>query len=146
MLRIIVFGIMMMVFTVAIHTAFTAVAARHLIRILRREETNRTFLRNVFVLQTAATILMAGHVVEMALWAALFMVLGTFSRFSDALYHSAVNFTTLGYGDIVMPDPWRMFGPLEAANGIMTFGITTATMFAIMTRMLVHAGSLSRHQ
>ncbi|BCG00448.1 hypothetical protein PPGU19_050160 [Paraburkholderia sp. PGU19] len=57
-------------------------------------------------------------------------VLSEFSDFATALYHSAVNFITLGYGDIVMSKQWRMLGPIEAANGILMFGVSTSVMTA----------------
>jgi hypothetical protein len=47
-----------------------------------------------------------------------------------------VNFTTLGYGDIVMPRPWRFMGPLEAANGVLMFGVTASSIFMLQSRLL----------
>lgn len=49
-------------------------------------------------------------------------------EFTTALYYSAVNFATLGYGDIVMSAQWRLLGPIEAANGVLMFGVSTAAM------------------
>ena len=51
-----------------------------------------------------------------------------------ALYHSGVNFTTLGYGDIVMSDTWRLLGPLEAANGVLMCGVSASGLFAVTNR------------
>jgi hypothetical protein len=56
--------------------------------------------------------------------------------FETACYHSAVNFTTLGYGDIVMAPRWRLLGPLEAANGVLMFGLSASAMFAVTHRLL----------
>ncbi|SDP34310.1 Ion channel [Ralstonia sp. 25mfcol4.1] len=67
---------------------------------------------------------------QMVVWAGLFMVLGEFDTLGAALYHSAVNFATLGYGDIVMSPRWRMLGPIESALGILMFGLSTALMTA----------------
>ena len=64
------------------------------------------------------------------------MVCGEFSDFGTAFYHSAVNYTTLGYGDIVMTPAWRLLGPLEAANGVLLFGVTTALVIAILQRLI----------
>jgi hypothetical protein len=47
-----------------------------------------------------------------------------------------VNFSTLGYGDIVMSARWRLLGPLEAMNGIVMFSLSTALMFALLTRLI----------
>jgi hypothetical protein len=66
----------------------------------------------------------------MVIWAVLFRLLGEFDDFATAMYHSDVNFATLGYGDIVMSERWRMLGPLEAANGILMFGVSTSVMTA----------------
>jgi hypothetical protein len=59
--------------------------------------------------------------------------------YATAFYHSTVNFTTLGYGDIVMPPIWHLLGPLEAANGVLMFGLSASaasTMFAVTNRLL----------
>jgi hypothetical protein len=50
--------------------------------------------------------------------------------------HSAVNYTTLGYGNVVMTPKWRLLGPLEAANGMLLFGVSTALIFAVILRIL----------
>jgi hypothetical protein len=73
--------------------------------------------------------------IEIALWAAVFMICGEFHEFGMAYYHSAVNFTTLGYGDLIMSPKWRLLGPLEAANEILMFGVSTAMIFALILRL-----------
>ena len=72
------------------------------------------------------------HLLEIAFWAVLFMIVGEFSDFATAFYHSAVNYTSLGYGDLIMTPSWRLLGPLETANGMLLFGVSTATIFAVM--------------
>jgi ion channel len=72
------------------------------------------------------------HLVEMALWGVLFMVCGEFTDFATAFYHSAVNYTSLGYGDLIMTPSWRLLGPLETANGTLLFGVSTAMIFAVI--------------
>jgi Ion channel len=68
----------------------------------------------------------------MGFWAGLFMICGEFSDFGTAFYHSAVNYTSLGYGDFIMTSSWRLLGPLETANGMFLFGVSTAMIFAVM--------------
>ena len=63
---------------------------------------------------------------EAALWALGYWLLGALPNFSEAFYFSLVTFTTLGYGDVTLSEEWRMLGALEAANGIVMFGWTTA--------------------
>jgi Ion channel len=73
---------------------------------------------------------LAAHLIDIAYWAILLVICGEFSGLGAAYYHSAENYTTLGYGDQIMTPSWRMLGPLEAANGMLMFGVSTAIVFA----------------
>jgi hypothetical protein len=79
---------------------------------------------------------LVAQLAETALWALLFVVCGEFSDFGTALYHSAVNYTSLGYGDLIMTPSWRLLGPLETANGMLMFGVSTAMIFAVIQRLI----------
>ena len=81
-------------------------------------------------------ILWMGHLAQMTVWAAVFVAVGEFDAFEPAFYHSAVNYTTLGYGDIVMSPHWRLLGPQEAAGGSLAFGWSTAAIVTIVIRLL----------
>ena len=83
----------------------------------------------------AVSVALAAHLVEIAMWALVFMRCGEFRDFAAAFYGSAENYTTLGYGDVVMSAAWRLMGPLEAADGMLMFGVTTAMIFAIIHRL-----------
>lgn len=80
-------------------------------------------------------VLFLGHVIQFATWAVLFLYLGEFSDYATSFYHSAVNFTSLGYGDIVMSERWRLLGGLEAANGVLMFGLSAGALLSMMNRM-----------
>ena len=88
------------------------------------------------IVTLAILFALAAHLVDMALWAELFVMCGEFSEFGTAFYHSAVNYTTLGYGEIIMTPSWRLLGPLEAADGMLMFGVSTALIFAVIQRLL----------
>ena len=62
------------------------------------------------------------------LWAGLFLFLGVFDTLEPAVYFSLVSFTTLGYGDVILPHEWRLLGGMCAANGFMTFGLLVAML------------------
>ncbi|MGB9453734.1 MAG: ion channel [Candidatus Acidiferrum sp.] len=85
----------------------------------------------------ASIILFAlvAHLIEIALWAAVFMICGEFHEYGLAYYHSAATYTTLGYGELVISPKWRLLGPLEAANGILMFGVSTAMIFTLILRL-----------
>jgi hypothetical protein len=76
------------------------------------------------------------HVIEVAVWAWLFVLCGEFHGFGFAYYHSAVNYTTLGYGDVIMSPAWKLLGPLEAADGSLMFGVSTGMVFAVIMRLM----------
>jgi hypothetical protein len=76
------------------------------------------------------------HLIEIAVWALLFMICGEFHEFGAAYYHSAVNYSTLGYGDVIMSPSWKLLGPLEAADGSLMFGVSTAMIFAVILRLI----------
>ena len=81
-------------------------------------------------------VLVIGNIVQVMIWAGLFVWLDEFSEFSEAVYHSAVNFATLGYGDIVMSEAHRLLGPIQAINGVLMIGISTATLMAALQDLL----------
>jgi len=68
--------------------------------------------------------------------ASLFVLIGEFQAWGIAFYHSATNYTSLGYGDIVMSPSWRILGPVEATVGLLMFGVSTAVIFAVIQRLV----------
>jgi hypothetical protein len=94
------------------------------------------FLVGIRPLIVASLATMLGTLVQIMLWGGLFMWLGEFEHVYDAIYHSAVNFTSLGYGDIVMSRERKLLGPLEAVNGVLMLGMSAATMMAILQNMI----------
>jgi hypothetical protein len=84
----------------------------------------------IFILIVLYALL--AHLVEIALWGQLFIICGEFPDFGTAFYHSAVNYTSLGYGDVIMTPSWRLLGPLETADGMLLFGVSTAILFAVI--------------
>jgi hypothetical protein len=78
----------------------------------------------------------AAHLVQIALWAVVYLTIGEVSSFATASSWSAENYTALGYGDIHLSEQWRLLGPLESINGLLLFGLSTAVMFAILGRLI----------
>jgi voltage-gated potassium channel Kch len=74
------------------------------------------------------------HTVEIWFWAAIYFADKQFGNFPDALYFSTVTFSTLGYGDIILTPEWRLLGALEAINGFILLGWSTAYLVAASTR------------
>ena len=94
-------------------------------------------LIDLAIVALAISFAFVAHLIEIALWAGLLVICGEFQEFGNAYYHSAVNYTTLGYGDLLLTPSWRLLGPLEAANGALMFGVSTAMIFAVIQRLLL---------
>jgi voltage-gated potassium channel Kch len=75
------------------------------------------------------------HTVEIWLYALLYLALDALHDFEAALYFSTVTFATLGYGDIVLSAQWRLISAIEAANGLILFGWSTAFLISVMVRL-----------
>jgi hypothetical protein len=88
------------------------------------------FSSSLFVVSSVMLLLVVGNLAQVAIWALLFQIVGEFDHFDAAFYHSAVNFATLGYGDIVMSDQHKLLGPIEAINGVLMIGVSTAALMA----------------
>ena len=86
---------------------------------------------------TTALTLLVLHTVEALLWALLYMALpahGGLKDFHDAVYFSMITFTTLGYGDVTLNDPWQLLAGAEGMVGIVVFGLTTALLYAVIQK------------
>ena len=119
---------------------FTALATAAILRVtlraFRSGYAGGGYWYHVAMVMVVTLIAAVGHLLQMALWATAFLGCGEFRDFETAFYHSAVNYTSLGYGDIVMSERWRLLGPLEATTGVLLFGISAATVFAVMSRLI----------
>ena len=86
----------------------------------------------IILISGIVLIMMLVLLVEVTCWATTYLVLNAVDGFEKALYFSMVTFTALGYGDIVLDENWRLLGSIEAANGLIIFGWTTAIIVAIV--------------
>jgi hypothetical protein len=80
-----------------------------------------------------ATIL---HILEAAIWAALYWVLGALPNGKSALLYSLGAMTTYGHEPFYLAPHWRLMGALEALNGMILFGLTTAFLYATFRQLL----------
>lgn len=76
------------------------------------------------------------HLLEITAWAVFYEWQGAIGDLTSALYFSAVTYTTTGYGDIVLPQEWRLVGGVEALTGILMCGWSTGFFFAVVVRLL----------
>jgi hypothetical protein len=142
MLYSLLVGLPVMLLCLLVQALFLTICLRRYVRFKNTHLQHDRPLFDILLLALVMLLMLLGNFLQMVAWAGLFVLLGEFDQFSTALYFSGVNFATLGYGDIVMTDQWRLLGPLEAANGILMFGVSTAAMTAavmdVMKRSTVH--------
>jgi hypothetical protein len=112
--------------------------------LIRKGYVGRSLWKNIAVMMIVTLLTAAGHLIQIAIWAITLLV-GEMPNFEKAFYYSAENYTALGYGDIVLSDQWRLLGPLEAINGLL-FGLSTAVMFAILSRLIANRLLLRQEQ
>jgi Ion channel len=127
----------MVALTVTIHFCGLAI----LMRLLRRAhpvevaESQHIVMRMLTILFVVFG-LFAIHTAEIWSYAVLYHnVLLAISDFETALYYSTVSFVSLGYGDVVLPKRWRLIGAIEAANGLILFGWSTAFLVTVIARL-----------
>jgi hypothetical protein len=75
------------------------------------------------------------HLIEISLWALVYAWGQAMPDLHAAFYFSSVTYTTTGYGDLVLPEAWRLVGGIEALTGILMCGLSTGFFFAIVSRM-----------
>jgi hypothetical protein len=131
-------GIGMLLVGVLSYAMATAFMVPLVVRLIRKGYAGLGFWKNVAVMMLVALVTAAAHLIQIALWAVALLLVGEISTFEKAFYFSAENYTALGYGDIVLSERWRFLGPLEAINGLLLFGLSTAVMFAVMSRLVTN--------
>ncbi|MEC3769006.1 MULTISPECIES: potassium channel family protein [Cupriavidus] len=136
MLHNLALGVPVMLACLLLQAVFVAVCLRYYARFKHARHGHFSLGQEILLLSVVMVLTLSGNFVQMAIWAILFMLLGEFADFATALYHSGVNFATLGYGDIVMSPAWRLLGPLEAANGILMFGVSSSVMTAAVLEVI----------
>ncbi|WP_457093812.1 potassium channel family protein [Microvirga sp. P5_D2] len=135
MLRQVLVGGVVSLGNIAIHAIAMATVvdtARNALKWNRRP--SKTWLAAVMVATVA--ILMVAHVVEVITWALAYVILDVVAAGADALYFAFVNYTTLGYGDVLPAERWRLLGPMAAMNGVLLFGWSTAVIFEVLRQAM----------
>jgi hypothetical protein len=88
-------------------------------------------------------MLMSAHMMEVFVWAAVYALVNAAPAGADLVYFAFVNYTTLGYGDIMPVPEWRLLGPMAAMNGILLFGWSTAVIFEVLRKTISEQASIA---
>ena len=131
MLMNILIAAIIIIATVVIHAGMMMLALR---RAQKEVEGWRQRLGQTYFYRVGGVILLMflASLIEVLVWAFVYLWLNAIQGVEQAFYFSMVTFTTLGYGDVVLDQQWRLLSSFEAANGIIMFGWTTAIVMAVV--------------
>ena len=140
MLRQLLLGTTVSVCNIAIH-AMVMVAVIQAARIVSERATSRQSLRLTAIMSATVSVLMAAHLSEVLVWSFAYSFISVAPPGTDLVYFAFVNYTTLGYGDVIPLARWHLLGPMTAMNGVLLFGWSTAVIFEVLRRAMVAARS-----
>jgi nitrate reductase NapE component len=90
----------------------------------------------IAVMIPTVSVLMVTHAFEVIVWSLTYSIVGAAPTDGNLVYFAFVNYTTLGYGDVVPVERWRLLGPMTAMNGVLLFGWSTAVIFEVLRKAL----------
>jgi len=135
MLRQLVVGCIVATGNIAIHALVMTVVVRVAQR-SNAQHANYPARRLTVVMIATVWVLMAAHAAEVAVWALGYHLIDAAPAGADLMYFAFVNYTTLGYGDVVPVAEWRLLGPMTAMTGVLMFGWSTAVIFEVLRRAM----------
>ncbi|MEX6633266.1 ion channel [Hyphococcus lacteus] len=115
--------------TTFVHGVFVAAAAAVFRATTQQAHGSIRFVRDSIVLVLLVSWLMIAHAIEIWMWSLTFLHFELFDNLETALYFSASSYTTLGFGDVLLPEGWRLLAGATAANGFLLFGLSAAFLF-----------------
>jgi len=128
-------GAVLMAITTAIHAGGMMMALYLIERQGRIKKLQRLRKTNIYMVSGIVLLMFLVSLVEVLIWACTYLTLNAIEGMENAVYFSMVTFTTLGYGDVLLDERWRLLASFEAANGIIMFGWTTAIVIAAVQRI-----------
>ena len=129
-------GVPLIALNVVIHVFFLALFTAKVETILHGLKARRRFAPTFALVMGIAVTLVTGlHILEGGIWAFAYRVLGALPDNRSAMLYSLGALTTYGHSHIFLEPEWQMMGALEALNGMLLFGLTTAFLFAMIQRV-----------
>lgn len=122
--------------TVGVTAGFIALATRALKRRKVGAMPPSQWFGSAAVLAATTLWLLTALTLSVFLWASVYLAVGAFDAFEPALYFAFAAFTTLGFGDVLLPNAWRLTAGVCAANGLLLFGVCTAFLVEVFRALL----------
>lgn len=134
MLFIVLITFVLVAVTVSMHAIGLSVLLRSMVKKVQALKESGVWLHTWLIIWLAWWLLLL-HIAEIAVWGLFYYWQGCFPDTGSAFYFSGVTYTTVGYGDLVLPEPWRMLAPSEALIGILMAGLSTGLFFGVIQRL-----------
>ena len=131
-------GLPVLVLTVVAHVCVLVLALEALVRLAPNAKRKPNLLRSVAVLALTALGAATLHGLEAAVWATLYLGIGALTSVRSAMLFSLEAITSYGHAEIFLEDRWQLLGAIEAVNGLIIFGLTTAFIFAAIQDLRSH--------
>ncbi|GAA0854872.1 ion channel [Aliiglaciecola litoralis] len=125
-------GAAIIIMTIIVQVVFLGTLAAFFGNIKHWVSHGRRNLKNIIVMVFSVLWLVIGITINTWIWAFTFLIIDEFQNIENALYFAIASFTTLGYGDLLMSENWRILGSLSAVNGLIVFGLNTAFLVELM--------------
>lgn len=119
---------------VVIHIGGIATFTQFLIDRFPLESLN-TIVRQGLILMLVFAVVISLHLIETAIWATFYYWNSLFETYETALYFSLGTYSTIGYGDVVLPHRWRLLGGIEGISGVLLCGLSGAFIFAVVNAL-----------
>ena len=132
---------LLLIVTTIIHSLCTVGSIRVLNPAALRQRRLDSVVRQALPIAQLVLLLFLASVLEASVWATAYVGVGAIEDWESALYFSIVTYTTLGYGDVTLDASWRLMASLQAANGTIMFGWTTALIVYFVQRLRVRTKS-----
>jgi len=136
MFKILIIGFAIIAFNVVLQALASILWSRKTLEIIEEWQMKLTNLRMLRLLIFSFLFLTLLHTIHSLVWAFCLYYVPTihsdFASFHDIFYYSIVTFTTLGYGDMTISSQWKILSGIEAINGIMLIGWSTALMYSLI--------------
>jgi hypothetical protein len=129
-------GVALLGLTVALHAAVLG-AMLHRFQKQIQIRPPLGFIDHSWLLTRVAAITVLAHLAEIAIWACFYYWKEALPSIETSFYFSSVTYATIGYGDIVLPQPWRVLAAMEGLTGILMCGWSGAFFFAAVNRLYV---------
>jgi hypothetical protein len=133
-----ILGAAISVCNITIHALVMTMVVRVAQKASAIHTTNQPLLL-IGVMIATVSVLMAAHASEVIVWSAAYLMAGAVPPGNSLVYFAFVNYTTLGYGDVIPVKEWQLLGPMTAMNGVLLFGWSTAVIFEVLRRAMTHA-------